>query len=141
MQKNRPMQEVITRRQPVTLPPETPVQEACRTMREHRIGAALVTDAEGRLLGIFTGRDAICRILAEGHDAGTTPLGQVMTPRPQTLGPGARAIEALRLMRDLGCRHVPVTEGERLLGVVSRGDFHGMELDRLEEETELWERL
>jgi CBS domain-containing protein len=139
MHQNRPMREVIVRREPVSLPPDASVAEACRAMRLHRIGAVLVTDEAGRLVGIFTGRDAVCRMLAEGRDAHATPLRAVMTARPVTLGPGVRASEALRLMHDSGFRHIPVVEGERLLGIVSRGDFHAAEVGRLEAETELWE--
>jgi CBS domain-containing protein len=138
---NRPMQDVIVRRKPVTLPPEATVQRACQEMRAHRIGAVLVTDPGGRLLGIFTGRDAICRMLAEGRDPTATRLAEVMTARPECLGPQVTAIEALRLMRDGGFRHVPVLDGGRLVGVVSRGDFLGQEHTRLEDEAQLWERL
>ncbi len=137
----RTMQEVILRRQPVTMRPDQTVQEACAAMRSHRIGAVLVTDEAGRLLGIFTGRDAICRMLAEGRDPGRTRLAEAMTRNPETLGPGARAIEALRLMRDAGFRHLPVVEEGRVLGIVSRGDFQGQEQSRLEEESQLWERI
>lgn len=138
---DRPMGEIIVRRAPVTLPPDATVQQACREMRNHRIGAVLVTDAADRLLGIFTGRDAICRMLAEGRDPCCTPLSEVMTSHPETLGPRHRAIEALRLMRDCGFRHVPVVEDGRLLGIVSRGDFRAGEAAHLEDETNLWERL
>ena len=138
---DRPMQEIIVRRTPVTLGPDATVQQACAEMRNHRIGAVLVTDERDRLLGIFTGRDAICRMLAEARDPATTPLREVMTSNPETLGPRHRAIEALRLMRDGGFRHIPVLEGERLVGIVSRGDFLGAEQARIEEETALWERL
>jgi CBS domain-containing protein len=139
---NRAMQEIIVRREPVTLPPDATVHEACCEMRNHRIGAVLVADAQGRLVGIFTGRDAICRMLAEGRDPRATRLAEVMTQRPETLGPRHRAIEALRLMRDGGFRHMPVVEeGGRLLGIVSRGDFQGGEQSRLEEESHLWERM
>ena len=138
---NRQMHEIILRRQPVTLRPEATVQEACREMRNHRIGAVLVTDAAGRLLGIFTGRDAICRMLAESRDPARTTLAEVMTKGPEVIGPRVRAIEALRLMRDCGCRHLPVVEEAMLLGIVSRGDFQGLEHARLDEETGLWERL
>ena len=138
---NRQMQEIILRRQPVTLRPGATVQEACREMRNHRIGAVLVTDPAGRLLGIFTGRDAVCRMLAECRDPARTTLAEVMTGQPEAIGPDVTAIEALRLMRDCGCRHLPVVQGERLLGIVSRGDFQGVEQARLDEETGLWERL
>ncbi len=138
---NRPMQEVIIRQSPVTLPPHATVQQACQDMRTHRIGAVLVTDPAGRLLGIFTGRDAVARVLAEARDPRQTTLAEVMTHRPECLTPHCRAIEALRLMRDGGFRHVPVLHGETLLGIVSRGDFQGREAARLEDESTLWERL
>ena len=138
---HRPMRDVIVRRQPVTLPPDATVRDACIEMRNHRIGAVLVTDEAGRLVGIFTGRDAICRMLAEGLDPRETRLHEVMTADPEVLGPSHRALDALRLMRDCGFRHVPVIDGERLLGVVSRGDFHGGEVAHLEDESHLWERI
>lgn len=138
---NRHMHEIITRRHPITLPPEASVRHACQEMRKHRIGAILVTDPHGRLLGIFTGRDAICRILAEGRDPHATRLGDAMTAQPETMPPHVRAIEALRLMRDGGFRHIPVVDGDRLVGMVSRGDFLAEERGRLEAESHLWERL
>jgi CBS domain-containing protein len=135
------MHEIITRREPVTLPPEATVQHACRTMRDHRIGAVLVTDPHHRLIGIFTGRDAIWRILAEGLDPAATLLRDVMTRKPETMAPAIHAVDALRVMRDGGFRHMPVVDGERLLGVVSRGDFQGLEHARLDEFSHLWERM
>ncbi|MFC7473912.1 cyclic nucleotide-binding/CBS domain-containing protein [Dankookia sp. GCM10030260] len=137
---NRHMHEIITRRHPITLPPEASVQHACQEMRNHRVGAILVTDPQGRLLGIFTGRDAIRRILAEGLNP-TTRLQDAMTRNPECCAPQATAIEALRLMRDGGFRHIPVVDGHRLVGIVSRGDFLADESGRLEAESDLWEKL
>jgi CBS domain-containing protein len=62
-----------------------------------------------------------------------------MTPEPVTIAPESRAIDALRLMGDRGCRHLPVVENGRIWGVVSRGDFKGSELDQLDDEHHLWE--
>ena len=137
---NRQMSEILRNQKPLTLPPEATVQEACKHMHARRVGAVLVTDAAGRLAGIFTGRDAV-RVLAGAKDPAATPLRQVMTRDPVTLPPGRTAIEALRLMRDGGFRHVPVVQGGAVVGVVSRGDFRGLEQDRLDEETGLWERI
>jgi CBS domain-containing protein len=110
-------------------------------MQARRIGAVLVTDERERLLGIFTGRDAV-RVLAEARDPVQTVLQDVMTREPDTMPPGRTAIEALRLMQDGGFRHVPVvTEAGKLVGVVSRFDFRGLEQDRLDEETGYWERI
>lgn len=137
---NRPLSE-ITRREAFTLPPEATVQQACQAMRDRRIGAVVVTDQTGRVVGIFTGRDAICRMLAEGRDPARTPLAEVMSANPDTLQADHRAIDALRLMQDGGFRHVPVVAAGKLAGVVSHGDFRGLERARLDEETGFWEIL
>jgi CBS domain-containing protein len=137
---NRAMSEIIRNQKPVTLPPTATVQEACERMHTRKIGAVLVTSDRWTLLGIFTGRDAV-RVLAGRKDPGDVLLQDVMTPEPDTMSPGSTAIEALRLMRDGGFRHVPVVEDGRVIGVVSRGDFRGLEQDRLDEETGIWERM
>jgi CBS domain-containing protein len=137
----RQMSDLVHHQNPLTLPPSASVQEACRKMAERRVGAVLVVGQDGALLGIFTGRDAVSRICAEGRNPRRTTLGEVMTPNPITTAPKCTAIDCLRLMRDCGCRHLPIVHGERLVGVVSHGDFRGIEHDRLEQETRLWERL
>jgi CBS domain-containing protein len=137
---NREMAEIIRNQKPLTLLPDRTVREACEHMHARRVGAVLVTDERGQLLGIFTGRDAV-RVLAREKEAATLPLGQIMTKEPAYLPPRYTAVDALRLMRDGGFRHVPVVENGVLVGVVSRGDFRGLEQDRLDEETGLWERI
>jgi CBS domain-containing protein len=64
-----------------------------------------------------------------------------MTRYPDTRPPGKTAIEALRLMEDGRYRHVPIVENGKVMGIVSRFDFNGLELDRLDKETGLWERI
>jgi CBS domain-containing protein len=137
---NREMAEIIRNQKPLTLPPTTTVQEACKHMHRRKVGAVLVVDAKQGLVGIFTGRDAV-RVLALGKSADTMPLRQIMTRKPATLPPRHTAIEAMRIMRDGGFRHVPVVDEGVVIGVVSRGDFRGLELDRLDEETGIWERM
>jgi CBS domain-containing protein len=136
---NREMAEIIRNRKPLTLPATATVQEACRHMHDNNAGAVLVTEGTGELVGIFTGRDAV-RVMAEGKD-GATPLRQVMSRDPHCLPPRHTANHALRLMRDGGFRHVPVVKDGVAIGVVSRGDFRGLEQDRLDEETGIWERM
>jgi CBS domain-containing protein len=137
----RRLSDIICNQAPLTLPEETSVKNACAQMRERRVGSVLVTDAQGRLVGIFTGRDAVARVLAAGRSAVKTRLVDVMTQDPVTMAPSMTAIDALRLMWDGGFRHVPLVENGRILGVVSRGDFQGCEQDRLDEERELWEHM
>lgn len=123
------------------MPPTATVAEACRRMCDRRVGAVLVTEDGGRLVGIFTGRDAVDRVLAEALDAASAVLADVMTRDPHCMPPGRTAIEALRLMQDGGFRHIPITDGERVVGIVSRGDFRGMEQARLDDETRMFERI
>lgn len=135
---NRPLVSILKDQDPLILRRTQSVQEACVAMCSRRAGSVLVTDEQDRLCGIFTGRDAI-RALASKPSAVDTPLMAVMTPNPITVGPSARAIDALRIMCDGGFRHVPVLDGKRICGVVSRGDFLGAEIDRLDEDEHLAE--
>src|SRR5215469_1872076 len=107
----RQMSELVRHQKPLTLPPSTSVKDACRKMAERRVGAVLVMK-DKELVGIFTGRDAVARVVAEGRDAAKTTLGQVMTKSPTTTTPGCDAIECLRLMQDCGFRHVPIVSGD-----------------------------
>ena len=137
---NREMAEIIRNQKPLRLPPSASVQEACKHMHRRKVGAVLVVDEKQRLVGIFTGRDAV-RVLSRGEGAHAVPLRAVMTRKPATLPPGHTAIDAMRIMRDGGFRHVPIVENGVVIGIVSRGDFRGLELDRLDEETGIWERM
>jgi CBS domain-containing protein len=135
---NRRLVYIVKDQTPLVLAAHETVQHACRRMWECRTGSVLVVDDQQRLSGIFTGRDAV-RTLAEGKDAAVTTLAQAMTPNPITITPDSRAIDALREMSNRGFRHLPVVESGRIWGIVSRGDFKGVEIDQLDEEDHLWE--
>jgi CBS domain-containing protein len=125
----------------LALPPDATVKEACQLMHQRRVGSVLVVDEAGGLVGIFTGRDAVCRVVAADRSAAKTKLADVMTANPDTMPPDSTAIDALRLMWDGGYRHLPVLKNGKIAGIVSRGDFKGIERERLEEERELWESM
>jgi CBS domain-containing protein len=108
-------------------------------MTERQVGAVLVSEDNERLVGIFTGRDAVSRVLALGRSGSDTMVGDIMTVEPNTIQPGRTAIEALRIMQDGGYRHIPVVDDGQIVGIVSRGDFRGLEKARLDEETHIWE--
>lgn len=135
---NRKLAFIVKDQNPLTMTADETVQHACRRMWERRVGAVLVTDDKQRLVGIFTGRDAV-RTLAESKNSAETMLADAMTPDPDTIAPERTAIDALRAMSDRGYRHLPIVADGKILGIVSRGDFKGLELDRLEDETHLWE--
>ena len=78
----RKMSDIVRNQDPVALPPNATVKEACQRMRDRRVGAVLVIDGDRRLLGIFTGRDAVHRVLAEGKSAVRTTLADVTTLPP-----------------------------------------------------------
>ncbi len=136
---NRRMGYIIRDQDPLLMPPTETVQKACEAMRARHVGSILVVDEHQHLLGIFTGRDAI-KLYAKGKGCHTT-LEHAMTPRPVTLSPEQKAMDALRAMSDGGFRHIPIVDRGRILGIVSRADFKGQELERIEEEEILAERI
>jgi CBS domain-containing protein len=117
----------------VSLPPSATVQDAARIMAERHIGAVLVA-VDGRLQGIFTERDVLSRVVAAGLDPNDTALGGVMTPNPDTVAPNDSALEALRRMSERGYRHLPVVDGERMVGIVSIRDLYNAVNEELAED-------
>jgi CBS domain-containing protein len=136
----RRLSDIVCNQKPLTLLHTTTVQQACENMRQRKTGSVLVVDEHNKLVGIFTGRDAVRRVLAKGR-SGNTPLRQVMTETPTTMSPEKTALDALRLMWDGGFRHLPLVEGEKVVGVISRGDFQSEEQIELDEERRLWEHM
>lgn len=137
---NRKLAEIVKGQTLLTLGEDASVREACRCIWRQRKGSVLVVDRRQMLVGIFTGRDAV-RTLAEGRNAEETTLAEAMTRNPITAAPDERAVDALRKMGDYGFRHLPIVENGRILGVVSRRDFKGVEIDRLDEEDHLMENM
>jgi CBS domain-containing protein len=136
----RTLGEIVRDQNPLVLAPDATVAAACAAMHQRRVGAVLVADADRRLLGIFTGRDAV-RLLAEALDAKHTRLDAVMTRDPVTLGPRATAQEALLALHDGGFRHLPIVVDGRVAGIVSRYDFRAREHARMDEATGFLEML
>lgn len=99
-------------------PPEISVHAAARLMAKRKVGAVMVVEHK-RLVGIFTERDAVFRVVAKGRDARTTPIAEVMTRTPQTLSPDDLFGHALLLMHENGYRHIPVVENGEPIGMVS----------------------
>ena len=112
------IRSILEPRKLVTAPPEATVTDAARLMKKGKVGALLVVK-DGKLLGIFTERDALVRVLAARRDARLTRLADVMTPDPKTVAPDESFGYALLLMYENGFRHVPVVDEGRPVGVVS----------------------
>jgi CBS domain-containing protein len=98
------------------------VLELARAMVERNIGAVPVL-RDGELVGIFSERDLMRRVVAEGRDPATTCVAEVMTDDPLTVGPGEDVETCMILMRRHGFRHLPICEGKLLKGLVSLRDI------------------
>ena len=135
----RTLRTIVAGRPAVTTARTSTAAEAARLMKQRNIGSLLVVDGT-RLVGIFTERDALFRVLAGGRDPAVTTLDEVMTPQPQTMHPDEPFVRALRVMFEGRFRHLPVVEFGRPLGVVSVRDAFDedlrdlrMDLEQLEE--------
>lgn len=115
-----------TLRPPQTVPPETPIGDALRTMSALKIGSMVVADPEGRPIGIFTLKDLMNRVALPGLSL-DAPISAVMTPDPVSLPRSAFAFEAAMAMAHAGIQHICVVEEGRLVGVISERDLFSMQ--------------
>lgn len=112
------VREVMEKGRRLVAPPETSVARASKLMARKNVGAIMVVE-EKRLVGIFTERDAVFRVIAEGRDPRATRIDEVMTPQPATVTPDEMFGKALMLMHEGGFRHVPVVKNGEPVGIVS----------------------
>lgn len=98
------------------------VADAVAEMNRHRVGSVLVIDA-GRLVGIFTERDVLRRVVGAGLDPKRTLVAEVMTSGVITISPEATIEETMVLFTEKRCRHLPVLDQGRLVGTISIGDI------------------
>jgi len=104
--------------QVVAASPQTRVLDVARLMLQRGIGAVLAID-EGVLVGIFTERDAVFRVMAPAVDPAVVALADVMTREVVTIGPDATFGQAMLVMLDHGFRRLPVVENGRVVGLVT----------------------
>jgi CBS domain-containing protein len=105
-----------------TVSPQTTVLVAVQQMNERKIGALLVTD-RGRPIGIFTERDVLVRVVAAGLDPKTTLVNDVMTRNPVVVRSDVSVGEAMFVITQKRCRHLPVIDDGGLRGLISIGDL------------------
>ena len=117
----RSVRSVVASQTPLTAPKTTTVVEAAHLMKAQGKGALMIVEGS-KLIGIFTERDALFRVIAPGRNPETTVLSEVMTPQPQTIHPDEPFLHAMRIMHRGGFRHLPVAEHGRPLGMVSARD-------------------
>ncbi|MCM2297350.1 CBS domain-containing protein [Rhodoferax sp.] len=108
----------MERKKFITATPDKTVSQAARLMAAKDAGAVLVIE-DAQLVGIFTERDVVFRVIAPGLEPKATLLREVMTADPKTLGPSQSYGHALVLMQENGFRHVPVVEEGQAIGIIS----------------------
>jgi len=128
----RKISELIKHAPVLCAPPHISVRDAACLMSEEEVGSLLIVE-NGELIGIFTERDALNRVLAEDCDPKTITLREVMTANPQTVGPEDQFEVALRMMSEGGFRHVPVVSGKGPVGVISARDALELKILQFEE--------
>lgn len=116
----------------VTVGQREPVAHAARLMKRGNLGALPVCDDEGRLRGIVTDRDIVTRCIAADDDPGDTPVREIMSRGIVTCGAEDDADELARTMSARQVRRVPVTEGGKVIGMVSLGDLARNDLFSME---------
>ncbi|HJO88562.1 MAG: CBS domain-containing protein [Alphaproteobacteria bacterium] len=131
--KRKIVPDVVKNQTIQSIPGSTNTREAAEIMVKHHISALLVTKGD-KLEGIFTERDISVKIIAQGRNPEETTVAQVMTTNPVTISPNDLAMDALEKMCDLGFRHLPIVDGERIIGMVSIRDLYAAVQIQLEDD-------
>ncbi len=127
------IRRVIERKHVVHAHPDASVLEAATTMSEGRVGAIPILDGE-ELVGIFSERDLMTRVVVPGRDPGATPVAEVMTRDVVHAAPDESVEDCLDKMRRAGCRHLPVVADGRVIAVLSMRDLLHDEIEEQESE-------
>ena len=115
--------------------PDTTVAEAVHEMSKKKVGSILVLEDGERLAGIFTERDLLERVVARDLDPKTTRIGDVMTTNVIRVSAATPRSEALQIMNSNHIRHIPISDGEQVLGVISLRDI--LRFENAEKEFEI----
>jgi CBS domain-containing protein len=117
-----PIYELVKNRRVYSIEADRSVLEGARFMMEHRIGALPVM-RNGELVGIFSERDIMNRVVAAGRLPGSTRISEVMTANPKAVSIEETIENCLYLMREFGFRHLPIVDGKELKGLASSRDI------------------
>ena len=121
--RRTPLESLFTERETIhSVGPDTLVTECVRIMSAKKIGALIVMDGE-KLIGIFTERDALNKVLAAGLEPGRTKVSVVMTKDPYSIPPTTTVGEAMELVTKRRFRHLPIVKNGKVLAVISSGDL------------------
>jgi CBS domain-containing protein len=119
-----------------TVRPTTTINDALDKLAEHNIGALVVTDAAGTIVGIVSERDIVRALPKRGAEILAAEVSEIMTATVVTADPHTDVVDAMRSMTDKRMRHLPVLDGGKLVGIVSIGDIVKNRIDELQAATD-----
>jgi CBS domain-containing protein len=131
------IRDVIRNREPYSLRASATVLDAAQFMAQRKIGAVCVLDEEGKLIGVFSERDLLNRVVVPRTDPATLKLGQVTSPLRAVISCDETPHQALERMEKIGSRHLPVVDGEKWVGMLSMRDLLRVQLSEQGDELKL----
>lgn len=132
----KPILEIVEHQEVRCVGKDTTVLETAQRMAGWKVGAVTVLEGE-RLVGIFSERDLMTRVVCQGLSPATTPVGQVMTPNPVVVDAHSTVEQCLRIMNQANCRHLPVVHSGHLLGMLSIRDLLQTDIRQKDDEIEM----
>jgi CBS domain-containing protein len=131
------IRHVIRNREPYSIRESTTVQEAAEFMANRNVGAVCIVDESGKLLGVFSERDVLRRVVVQNRDPKQVRVGDVLSELRAVIKCDETPHQALELMELIGTRHLPVVDGERWVGMLSMRDLMRVELSEQGDEIKL----
>lgn len=131
------IRDFIRDREPYSVRATASVIEAAEFMAQRKIGAVCVLDEEGKLIGVFSERDLLNRVVVPRHDPAAMKLGDVMSPLRAVIRCDETPRQALERMEKIGTRHLPVVDDEKWVGMLSIRDLLRVELSEHSDELKL----
>ena len=131
------VRHVIRDREPYSMKASASVQDAAEFMAERNVGAVCVVDDSGKLLGVFSERDVLRRVVVLRRDPASVKVGEVTSELRAVINCDETPHQALERMELIGTRHLPVVDGERWVGMLSMRDLMRVELSEQGDEIKL----
>ena len=131
------VRDVIRNREPYSLKPSASVQDAAEFMAARNVGAVCVVDEAGKLVGVFSERDVVKRVVLQKRDPALLRVGDVTSELRAVIRCDETPHQALERMELIGTRHLPVVDGERWVGMLSMRDLMRVELSEQGDEIKL----
>jgi len=131
------IRHVIRDREPYSMKASATVQDAAEFMASRNIGAVCVVDDAGKLVGVFSERDVLRRVVVKHRDPATVKVGEVTSELRAVINCDETPHQALERMELIGTRHLPVVDGERWVGMLSIRDLLRVELGEQGDELKL----